>query len=86
MGGGGGGGGGQGGGLKTAEILLAESRREQKAVMKQVSFESGLNSRRVDATGRTSVFFCIYFELVAVHPAYKTFSAGLDVTEKRLMN
>ena len=35
-----------------------------------------------DATGRTLVFSA--FELVAVHPVYKTFDAGLDITEKRL--
>ena len=39
----------------------------------------------VDATGRTSVFSAFSLtELVAVHPAYKTFNAGLDITEKRL--
>ena len=40
--------------------------------------------REVDATGRTSVFSCNYFELVAVHPVNKTFNAGLDIKEKRL--
>ena len=36
----------------------------------------------VETTGRTWVFSA--FELVAVHPAYKTFDAGLDITEERL--